>query len=293
MRLRADEVFVHVNDAGEPIAQDGRVQIRYRPDATRAYNAALRNLVPVADARIYPEAHCVAIDEATSAPSSPAPLLAPGGGAPSASPPAPARATVKKPPRPPHAESPSEPHAGRVIAYADGACTGNPGPAGLGLVVLDGLRRIERSEYLGHGTNNIAELTAILRALEAVPDVGRPLAIHTDSQYSIGVLSKGWKAKKNQTLIGEIKVVLSRRTAVSLHYVPGHAGVPLNERADALARDAVRIRETVETVLVATSMKPVPTAQSEPAGSVSSRAAKPSKGPSVRARRPPAKSGST
>ncbi|MEI8255348.1 MAG: ribonuclease H [Deltaproteobacteria bacterium] len=279
MRLRADEVFAYVNEAGEPRAEGGRVQIRYRADATRAYSAAVRNLVPVDDARIYPESHCVAIDEATTAPAGPAPLLAPEGAPPpgaapsakkpasrtrakkpsheaAASEPVPSPAARKPPAKTPRAAaaSPSHAHADGVIAYADGACTGNPGPAGLGVVVLDGLRRIERSEYLGHGTNNIAELTAILRALEAVPDVGRPLAIHTDSQYSIGVLSKGWKAKKNQTLIGEIKVVLARRVSVSLHYVPGHSGVPLNERADALARDAVRARETVETVHVVTSL---------------------------------------
>lgn len=264
MRLRADEVFVHVNAAGAPDVQNGRVQVRYRVDAVRAYNAALRNLLPVGDTTVYPESHCATIDEATVAPTSPAPLFAPDEHSPTQSSTTTTTTKTKKPARHRRVTAPvSEPDSadtstptdrpsGRVIAYADGACTGNPGPSGLGLVVLDGLRRIERSEYLGHGTNNVAELTAILRALEASPDGSRPLAIHTDSQYSIGVLSKGWKPKRNQTLIAEIKVVLARRGAVSLHYVHGHSGIPLNERADALARDAVRARETVEIVLAET-----------------------------------------
>src|SRR4029079_17706326 len=83
-----------------------------------------------------------------------------------------------------HEKAPPPP-AGQVIAYADGACTGNPGPAGLGVMIIDGPRRIELSEYLGQGTNNIAELTAILRAIGEVPE-DVPMTVYTDSQYAIG-----------------------------------------------------------------------------------------------------------
>ena len=69
------------------------------------------------------------------------------------------------------------------------------------MVVIDGTARTEISEHLGQGTNNIAELTAIERVLDVVPELGRPLVIHTDSAYAIGVLSKGWKAKANLALI--------------------------------------------------------------------------------------------
>jgi ribonuclease HI len=103
----------------------------------------------------------------------------------------------------------------------------------------------EGFEYLGEGTNNIAELTGVLRAAEIVPD-GAAAVVHTDSQYAIGVLTKGWKAKANKELIASVKVVLARRQASGqswrIVYVPGHAGVPLNERADELAREAVRTR---------------------------------------------------
>jgi ribonuclease HI len=257
MRLRSDDVFVHVNDAGEPVTEGGRVEIRYRPDAMRAYHASLRNLAPSTDPTIYPESHCTSLDGVTVQPGLgiATPIAAAAASAAKANstgvetsgkPATPnARSSAAKSVAVQHAGHASDPSV--VVAYADGACSGNPGPCGLGLVLLDGSQRTERSEYLGTGTNNIAELTAIRRALEAVaPD--RRMTIHTDSQYSIGVLSKGWKPKANQTLIAEIKSLLAHRPRVSLHYVPGHAGVPLNERADALARDAVRTMNTVETV---------------------------------------------
>ena len=116
-----------------------------------------------------------------------------------------------------------------IVAYADGACSGNPGPAGLGVVVLDGATRTEISEHLGMGTNNIAELTAIERALDAVPDQARPLVIYTDSAYSIGVLMKGWKAKANVELVERVRKRLAKRPATRLVHVPGHAGIELTK----------------------------------------------------------------
>ena len=135
------------------------------------------------------------------------------------------------------APTPHEP--GAVIVYADGACSGNPGPAGAGVVVLDGEARAELSEFLGRGTNNVAELTAILRAAERLAGRDTPVRIYRDSKYSIGVLTKGWKAKKNPELIQRVKAALGVLDDVELHYVPGHAGIDLNERADELAREAV------------------------------------------------------
>ena len=68
--------------------------------------------------------------------------------------------------------------------------------------------------------------------------------VHTDSQYSIGVLTKGWKAKANVELVGKIVKLVKARHNLRVVYVPGHAGVPLNERADELARLAVTSRES-------------------------------------------------
>jgi len=125
--------------------------------------------------------------------------------------------------------------------WTDGACSGNPGPMGIGIVALDGGKRREHGEYLGVGTNNIAELTAIDRALDLAGDdaVQRHVRIFTDSAYSIGVLSKGWKAKANQELIARMRRRLATLPNVEFVKVSGHAGVPENERCDELARGAI------------------------------------------------------
>ena len=128
------------------------------------------------------------------------------------------------------------------IVYADGACTGNPGPAGLGVVLLDGTDRRELSEYLGEGTNNIAELMAIVRALEHAPR-DRPVLVHSDSAYALGLLGKGWKAKANQDIVERMRKLAREFSDLRLIKVAGHAGIVENERADALARAAVTTRK--------------------------------------------------
>ena len=131
-----------------------------------------------------------------------------------------------------------------LYAYTDGACSGNPGPAGAGVYFkAPNGTTYDCFEYLGdRGTNNIAELTAILLAAELVP-AGAAAVVRTDSQYSIGVLQKGWKAKANQELVAKVKNALKQRgPSWVLQYVPGHAGVAGNERADELAREAVSSR---------------------------------------------------
>lgn len=227
-RLRGQEVLARCAADGALVAEAGRVEIRYRPDGTRAYRAGVRNLEPAGDSTVLPDEHC--------APAEVAPERAAGDGNPvTASAPGSARATRG-------AAQPTPRSAADVIAYADGACTGNPGPAGLGALIIDGASRLELSEYLGHGTNNIAELTAILRVAERLEKEVRSIEIRTDSQYSIGVLAKGWKAKANQALVAEAKQALSRLRQVRLSYVAGHSGEPGNDRVDELARAAIERR---------------------------------------------------
>jgi ribonuclease HI len=133
---------------------------------------------------------------------------------------------------------------GAVEIWTDGACSGNPGPMGIGVVVIDGAKRKEHGEYLGIGTNNIAELVAIERGLDLAGQLtegarDRTLRVYSDSSYAIGLLEKGWKAKANQELVARIR----KRVAASPHLafvkVAGHAGVPENERCDELARRAI------------------------------------------------------
>jgi ribonuclease HI len=129
-----------------------------------------------------------------------------------------------------------------VEIWTDGACSGNPGPMGIGVVVIDGKGRKEHGEYLGVGTNNIAELVAIERGLEVANAEDRRQRVYTDSAYAIGVLSKGWKAKANQELIARLRRRLAGLPNVEFVKVAGHAGVPENERCDELARIAINRR---------------------------------------------------
>jgi len=134
---------------------------------------------------------------------------------------------------------------GTAVAYTDGACRGNPGPAGSGaLVELADGRTMERGLPLGRATNNVAELSAVGLALdlleEAEVDAAAPVALLTDSGYAHGVLCRGWKAKANAELIIGLRERLAARPGVTVHWIAGHVGVPGNERADALASAAAR-----------------------------------------------------
>lgn len=230
--LRGQKVLARARADGALDDQGGRVEVRYKPNDGRAYQAAARNLELIPGEALLPDDAC--------APAEAAPPKESKGEATGAS--KATRSADRKTAAAAKALAPGAVPDGAWTVYADGACSGNPGPAGLGIVLVgpDGTVA-EGFEYLGIATNNVAELTGILRAAEIVPD-GAAAVVHTDSQYSIGVLTKGWKAKANQELIAGIKVALARRQGWRIVYVPGHAGVPLNERADELAREAVRTR---------------------------------------------------
>jgi ribonuclease HI len=136
---------------------------------------------------------------------------------------------------------PDEEAAPGEAAPAKPAAGRNPGPMGIGVVVVDGKERRELSEYLGVGTNNIAELTAIERALAICPRE-RTVLVHSDSAYALGLLGKNWKAKANQELVARLRKLAAEFKDVRWVKVAGHAGVPENERCDQLAREAVEKR---------------------------------------------------
>ena len=232
--LREQKIYARADAAGALVADNGRVEIRYKPNDGRRYEARAANLT-IVDATPLPDSTCgdaTAVDKAekSDAAAATGATARPAAGGRITK----AQAIAAGPPKAPD---------GAISVYCDGACSGNPGPAGLGVVVVDEGRRVELSEYLGLHTNNIAELTAVLRALGEIPE-GKPAMIYTDSQYSIGVLQKGWKAKANVELVASLRAFLKTRPAVKLAYVPGHSGVLLNERADQLAREAVEGRKT-------------------------------------------------
>jgi ribonuclease HI len=229
MYFRDQVVFVHVDPDGHLLLDsEGRAEMKYKETDSRVYRPSPGNL---------------------GAAAGPAPAAGPGATAVSAKPRISAAAgvtkkrsgtaTVKRPP-------PGPASADTQHVWTDGACTGNPGPMGIGVLLLWNDHEQELSEYLGNGTNNIAELTAIERGLEmaeaAAPKRDRPIRVYTDSAYSIGVLSMGWKAKANQELVARIRAQLATFPDVVFVKVAGHAGIPENERCDELARNAITNR---------------------------------------------------
>ncbi|MBI4966536.1 MAG: ribonuclease HI [Rhodospirillales bacterium] len=138
-----------------------------------------------------------------------------------------------------------------VELFSDGACSGNPGPGGWGVLLRwKGVEReLSGAETLT--TNNRMELKAVIEGLNSLKRPCR-VAVHTDSQYvHKGIVEwlAGWKARgwrtadkkpvKNIDLWQELDAAAARHR-VRWHWVKGHAGHPENERADALARAAIK-----------------------------------------------------
>ena len=127
-----------------------------------------------------------------------------------------------------------------IKIYTDGASSGNPGPAGIGILLIYGVNQKKISRYIGSATNNIAELTAIKVALETLKRTDLPVRIFTDSSYAIGLLAKNWQPQKNQTLVAEIKDLMDRFQDLNFIKIKGHAGIKENETADFLATSAIK-----------------------------------------------------
>lgn len=131
------------------------------------------------------------------------------------------------------------------IVYTDGSCKPtNPGYCGCGIVIIDKEDNIIHQEaiYLGEGTNNIAELTAIKLGLDWIKNNGdswNSHVIYTDSNYAVGILTKNWKASKNQELVAEIRSLVENFPNTSIAWIKGHNKNTFNELADELANLAV------------------------------------------------------
>ncbi|HEV2442263.1 MAG TPA: ribonuclease HI [Steroidobacteraceae bacterium] len=137
-----------------------------------------------------------------------------------------------------------------VVIYTDGACRGNPGPGGWAALLSVAGREKELVGAEALTTNNRMELTAVIRALEALK---RPVRarVYTDSEYvrrGITEWVRAWKERgwrtadrkpvKNQDLWERLDE-LAAGHRIEWHWVPGHAGVPGNERVDRLANEAI------------------------------------------------------
>lgn len=226
-KLKDAEVWAKVDSAGALVTdRDGRVDVVYKPvDGAKVYRASGRNLTPLGG----PTRELTAGEPAGDKTTKVAKAAKDGG-----------MSTVSE---------------DAIHVWTDGACTGNPGPAGLGVVIIDRGKHKELSEYLGEGTNNIAELTAILRGLEEVEDRKRPVVVYSDSQYSIGLLTQAWKAKANKELVEELRALCREFSDLRFVKVAGHAGIALNERVDELARGAVSRRTSKQPTYVELSAR--------------------------------------
>jgi len=221
-RLRDADVWAKVDaDAALIKDSDGRVEIVYKAaPGARVYRAGARNLTAA------PGSEPVEIEAGEPAEVRPEAARSPA-----------TKSSAKA------ARRETEAPANAIHVWTDGACSGNPGPAGLGVVVVgDGTGQREISEYLGEATNNIAELTAILRGLESISDRTRPVIVYSDSAYSIGLLSQSWKAKKNVELVRELREVCRQFSDLRFVKVLAHSGIALNERVDQLAVSAISRR---------------------------------------------------
>lgn len=202
MQFKGNKVWMAVDAQGEPISKSGKVLIKYQRNQDYEY-WVYANSVHGVDEQV----------------------------------PAPPRNKAK-----PKSAVPLEEKVdtdGAICIYTDGACSGNPGPAGIGVVMRYQGHEKEISRYIGTATNNVAELEAIRTGLAAVKKKSLPVIIFTDSSYALGILSRGWKAKQNIELVEEIRALLRRFKKIQFVKIKGHAGHPENERADRLAVQAI------------------------------------------------------
>ena len=143
-----------------------------------------------------------------------------------------------------------------VILYTDGACSGNPGPGGYGVVLLftDSKNNTYRKELSGSDlatTNNRMEMMAVIAGFEALKEPCK-VSLYSDSRYVVDAIDKGWakrwranswkRNKKEDALnpdLWERLLILLEGHEVAVNWVKGHANNPENERCDQLAREAI------------------------------------------------------
>ena len=208
MRFRKNKVWVALDSSGHPHVKDDKLLIKYQLDQPHEYRVHRKHVRPLESS----DSSIPAEPDQTSAP--------------------PHKAVSRK------VEKNGEKN--RVIhVYTDGASSGNPGPSGIGVLLRYGNREKEISKYIGIATNNIAELEAIRVGLSLIRNSALPVRVYTDSSYALGLLAKGWKARKNLELVADIRKKVSAFKDISFIKVKGHAGHEGNERVDRLATDAV------------------------------------------------------
>ena len=216
MQFKKNKVWLATDRDQKPVVKNGRVLIKYQTGQDYEYWVNPKNIKSIDSVEIETKK----TKNKKSAENAPKKL---------------------KPRVKPKTESPDHTeYKASICIYTDGASSGNPGPSGIGVVLRFGKHEKEISKYIGIATNNIAELEAIRTGLLAIKDTELPVRIFTDSRYSCGVLTLGWKARKNQNLIKSIKNILLKFKDRKIIKIKGHAGHEENERADFLATSAIK-----------------------------------------------------
>ena len=213
MRFKKNKVWLALETGGRPLEKDGLVLIKYqleqdyeywvKKESVRPLDSAPKKEAPSKNARAQKKP-CVKKEKVTRTEPSP------------------------------------EPAENTICIFTDGASSGNPGPAGIGVLLRFGAHEKEISKFIGEATNNIAELKAIEAGLLAVKNTDLPVQVYTDSNYAYGVLTLGWKSKKNKEIIEAIKKTISTFKNLTFIKVKGHSGHAGNERADYLATAAIK-----------------------------------------------------
>ncbi len=127
-----------------------------------------------------------------------------------------------------------------VIAYCDGACFGNPGPMGIGIVLWKNGKKIaEISEFIGNGTNNIAEYNAVIHALSNIKRLGeKEVIIRSDSQLLIKQMNGEYKVKEKHLKALKLKIDELR---IGMHVKFEHIPRERNRSADYLSKKAIEV----------------------------------------------------
>ena len=212
MRFKQNKVWVAVDPDGKIMANNGKALIKYQKEQDYEYRVRETDLLPL-DAE--------PVDAAAKTRRKPK--------------------ETRKTIRPIALADSEDPDCIRI--YADGASSGNPGPSGIGVLLRYREHEKEISRNIGLGTNNIAELEAIRTGLLEVKNPDLPVRVYTDSGYAYGLLTLGWKAKKNTELVGDIRMLMKRFKNLTFIKVKGHSGIEGNERADKLASSAILQKE--------------------------------------------------
>jgi ribonuclease HI len=134
-----------------------------------------------------------------------------------------------------------------IEIYTDGACSGNPGKGGYGIILLSGKHVKEISAAYKRTTNNRMELLAVIVALQSIKKPGANITIYSDSKYVCDSISLGWvngwvktgfKNKKNPDL-WKMFLELQKLHQIKMKWVKGHADNMYNNRCDLLATQAI------------------------------------------------------